>query len=412
MRGMMRTVWRRVALSVVGFALVAALLGPVGLLAQGEVPVPGDITLDLKHRSIVLDAGDEQADLALMVANNSDSTREFRIVLKGEPDEWKVDLWAPSFDYKVAAVVLKESETQDLWIRVQPPSGQLEETVHTLTVQATTSIGTVLDEVDFSVQVVTSQSGTAPYVTVTSTYPVQGGSLANAPFVFDVYVRNRAGRSTSFDLTSLAPPNWEIEFVPMFGEERLISSVSMVDNGNERVNIRVRPPPTALGGNYPIIVAASNLELELEDSLTLEVTLTGKGVIQLTTGTGLLNMDAAIGRETTFVMRMGNSGTGDLQGVEITVERPPNWQVGASVTTIDLLPPQAIIDIQVTVTPPEGTLPGDYLLTFRASNPQDARALDLRVTVGQSTIWGWVGIGIVVLVVSGLGVLFVKLGRR
>jgi uncharacterized membrane protein len=36
----------------------------------------------------------------------------------------------------------------------------------------------------------------------------------------------------------------------------------------------------------------------------------------------------------------------------------------------------------------------------------------LRVTVLTPTVWGWIGLIIVVLVIAGLGVLFMKLGRR
>jgi uncharacterized membrane protein len=38
--------------------------------------------------------------------------------------------------------------------------------------------------------------------------------------------------------------------------------------------------------------------------------------------------------------------------------------------------------------------------------------IDVRVTVLTPTIWGWVGIGIVVLVIAGLAVMFMRLGRR
>jgi uncharacterized membrane protein len=38
--------------------------------------------------------------------------------------------------------------------------------------------------------------------------------------------------------------------------------------------------------------------------------------------------------------------------------------------------------------------------------------MELRVTVKASTAWGWVGIGIIILVIAGLVVLFVRMGRR
>jgi uncharacterized membrane protein len=51
-------------------------------------------------------------------------------------------------------------------------------------------------------------------------------------------------------------------------------------------------------------------------------------------------------------------------------------------------------------------------VNITANNGTMSQTLALRVTVSTPTIWGWVGIIIVVLVIAGLAVLFVKLGRR
>jgi uncharacterized membrane protein len=40
------------------------------------------------------------------------------------------------------------------------------------------------------------------------------------------------------------------------------------------------------------------------------------------------------------------------------------------------------------------------------------KTIEMRVTVKASTAWGWIGIGIILFVILGLIVLFIKLGRR
>jgi len=40
------------------------------------------------------------------------------------------------------------------------------------------------------------------------------------------------------------------------------------------------------------------------------------------------------------------------------------------------------------------------------------KTLEFRVSVKASSAWGWIGIGIIVLVIGGLTFLFRKLGRR
>ena len=61
---------------------------------------------------------------------------------------------------------------------------------------------------------------------------------------------------------------------------------------------------------------------------------------------------------------------------------------------------------------PERTIAGDYMLTLTANSPESNKSSDFRVTVSTPTIWGWIGFGIVGLVVLGLAVVFFRLGRR
>ena len=79
---------------------------------------------------------------------------------------------------------------------------------------------------------------------------------------------------------------------------------------------------------------------------------------------------------------------------------------------IPSLPANQQIDIITTILPAADAIPGDYLVTLRANHPDTNASLELRVTVAQSTIWGWLGIVLVVLVIVILGALFVRLGRR
>ena len=61
---------------------------------------------------------------------------------------------------------------------------------------------------------------------------------------------------------------------------------------------------------------------------------------------------------------------------------------------------------------PDRTIAGDYSLGITANSPEVTKSLDFRVTVSTPTIWGWIGFGIVGLVVLGLAVVFFRLGRR
>ncbi len=79
---------------------------------------------------------------------------------------------------------------------------------------------------------------------------------------------------------------------------------------------------------------------------------------------------------------------------------------------IATLAPGEIKQIDANVTPADRALVGDYLVQLAVQGEKEPENLELRATVRASTAWGWIGIGIIVLVVAGLVVLFIRLGRR
>ena len=69
-------------------------------------------------------------------------------------------------------------------------------------------------------------------------------------------------------------------------------------------------------------------------------------------------------------------------------------------------------EIKMEILAPDRTIAGDYLLTLTANAPEVNKSVEFRVTVSTPTVWGWIGFGIVALVVLGLAVVFFRLGRR
>ena len=61
---------------------------------------------------------------------------------------------------------------------------------------------------------------------------------------------------------------------------------------------------------------------------------------------------------------------------------------------------------------PDRTIAGDYALTVTANSADVTKSENFRITVSTPTIWGWIGFGIVGLVVIGLAAVFFRLGRR
>jgi uncharacterized membrane protein len=68
--------------------------------------------------------------------------------------------------------------------------------------------------------------------------------------------------------------------------------------------------------------------------------------------------------------------------------------------------------VEGKLQPAAKAIAGDYSINLSATSTQASINKDFRVTVETPTIWGWVGIGIVVIVVGGLVWMFASYSRR
>lgn len=215
---------------------------------------------------------------------------------------------------------------------------------------------------------------------------------------------------------SLEPvQNWQIAFLPRFGDEKIISTISVPNNLTENVKVRVTPPRNTPPGDYLIPVTVSSEGQVYEEISALTLNIRGQGSLSATTDTGLLNVDATAGSAASIVLRLWNLGTAPLTDINLSADRPPDWKVTYSRDAVDELSDlsgENWADIALTIEPPGDAVPGDYLVTLRASNAESTDTVEMRVTVTQSTIWGWLGIVLVLSVLGGLLGLFVRLGRR
>jgi len=158
---------------------------------------------------------------------------------------------------------------------------------------------------------------------------------------------------------------------------RSLETDKIAGNGSETVRVQVTPPMTA-SGEVPITFVARTDSVE--EKLDLRVTVLGTPDLNLGTeaeisGTGeTRNIRATEGRERTYTFYLWNEGTAPLHDLRLFASKPQDWEV-----TVD---------------------------------PEEHDRIDIRVSVGSSMKWGWVGVGVVLIVVAGLVGIFVRLGRR
>jgi uncharacterized membrane protein len=169
-------------------------------------------------------------------------------------------------------------------------------------------------------------------------------------------------------------------------------------------------------GEYPIKLRV--FSDDLSNSIDLKAIITAKYEVKLTTPDGRLNMEATANKNNLFTMTVTNTGTDVLEQLKFSSSlrgAPSGWEITFDPKEIDSLAAGESRDIKVTVKPPQKTISGDYQasLTVKPDKKYNVEdTMDVRITVVTATIWGWVGVGIVVLVIIGLVIMFLRLGRR
>ena len=409
----------RLSLILVGLAL-AVIAQTTAVLAQRA----SDVRLDSAVRSLEMGPREVRADLTVDLHNNTSEHRLARLALENTPQGWDVAVWDRFFDFKISEIVVEPpapgetGPSQSLRLRVDLPDDRPPAGAYSFRLRVTSPDGSVeYDSADYTIVVPEPPASNDSGVSLSVTYPVLRGP-STSQFEFEVVLDNDTGADSSFNLAGDAVDiarqpltGWEIAFSPSFGQERLISSISVNDSLTERVDVRVSPPRNTPPGDYFVLVRVSD-EAGFEAGTLLQITIRGRGEVLASTDTGRLNVEATAGETASAKMRLTNFGTADLVDITLLADAPQGWEVAFDPSTSPPLPVNNQIDIPLTILPAADAIPGDYLITLRANHPDTSDSVELRVTVAQSTIWGWLGIVLVILVIGGLGALFWRLGRR
>ena len=173
--------------------------------------------------------------------------------------------------------------------------------------------------------------------------------------------------------------------------------------------MRVATPYFALPGEHPVFVIAENDDYNA--MVDLKVTLTGTSNAEISSSTGQLNFKSTAGKQTDIELLINNVGSAELKDLKLSANMPQDWQVTFEPNVVDLARDFEIRP-KLKITPPDNAVPGDYMVKITAKNADTTSTVDLRITVKQSTIWQIFGIAILVLVIGGMLLVFVRLGRR
>jgi len=372
---------------------------------EGGGASPRGIAVAPDYPGVIVSQG-EDVSMDLVLENHGPDTEILLVSLTEVPEGWETRI--KTYAFEVTGVRVAGEESRSLTLEAVPGEG-VTPGDYLFSVRAETRDGAVIASSRLRITVEAGEQAARPRgVNLATSYPVLQGPTG-AEFEFSVDVENELDRDVTFSLNAQAPGNWEVRFKPAY-EEKFISSLRIKAGQSRSMGVEVKPDPAAEPGEYPIRIEVGGERARADTDLS--VVLTGTHEIRAGTADGLLSLNAGQGEPSTLSIFVENNGSAVQRRVRFLSFQPENWEVSFDPDSIETLPPGEFRQVGVKVTPSEQALVGDYAVNLSVRGEKVSDDLELRVTVRASAAWGWVGVGVILLVIAGLVILFIRFGRR
>jgi uncharacterized membrane protein len=236
---------------------------------------------------------------------------------------------------------------------------------------------------------------------------------------FNVELNYQGAEARIFDLEASGPMDWTTYITPAYATSTQILDIRieppLADEtySTERIAVNAAPAYGVMPepGEYQITVEASSGEIK--GSIQLTVVVTAKYDMYLTPTEERYSTSVTAGRDNYFSVAVVNGGSAAIDDITFSTNKPRGWTVEFSQKEISSLAAGNYQIIDLNIKPPSDAIAGDYEIVLKASGQQaSADDIDIRVTVKTPAVWGWVGVGIIVLVIAGLAFIFMRFSRR
>jgi uncharacterized membrane protein len=394
------------SLSIFLVILICCFILPSFILAQEEkkdLRPERSIAVYTEYSGVTISKGETvKMDLTLENKGRTDETIDVKI--STIPKGWKALLKGAS--YVVTGMYVPNGKSKNLSLSLEPEK-TVDPGTYGFQFDAQSADGKFTSIHKLTVVVQERMPGTED-LQVTTSYPVLRGQT-DATFEFSIEVMNKLESERTVNLAAIVPEKWDVNFKPSY-ETKLISSFVIKGGQSQNVAVQVNPPKDASPGEYPILVRVSSGDKKAE--VKLMVALTGIYKLDAGTPTGILSLEAVAGKTANFSIFVKNTGSAVNRNITFSSFKPENWEVTFKPEKVDTLDPGALKQVEVTVKPGAQALVGDYSVGVMINGEKSDKTIEMRVTVKASTAWGWIGIGVIIIVIAGLSALFIWLGRR
>lgn len=365
------------------------------------------ISAALQYPGITL-GPDDTLSVDFLIKNRGRSDETVLVEIIEKPEDWTAEI--KRYGTVVSGVFVASREEQTLNLTGAPANKETKKLppgTYRFAVKAQSTDGELTQSSAIVVTVVSAEKA-SERVSIETSYPTLRGPSGDK-FQFSLDVRNDTGQDAVFNFRATTPPGWEASFKPAY-ESKQISSLQIVANASKTVEMEVTPPYNAQAGEYEFKVEAQSPKARAETDV--RVVLTGTYGLKVGTSSGLLSLVTERGRKSTVTLLVQNSGSAVQHKVRFEAFKPENWKVEFTPQTIEELEPGAIKQTEISITPAEEALIGDYSVSLQTEGEKANQETELRITIRAASAWGWIGVGIIALVILGLAAAFRILGRR
>ena len=342
----------------------------------------------------------EVANVRFKLQNAGLAPESLALSVDGVPKGWKADVLGGG--QPVAAAMPGINESTSLQLRVDVPK-DAKPGSQTLTINAKGGTQSI------SLPVTLTIGAEAPAkLTMKAKLPSLMGTPKSS-YEYTISVSDDSGKDLTVALSAQAPSNFGTSFTEGYGSNE-ISSIPIEAGQSKDIKIKVTPPRDVKAGTYPVLVKVAAEGATAEQRVALQIS--GQGRLSLSAKDGRLSGEATAGKASEYTLVVSNDGTAPLEDVEISGSVPTNWKAEYNPKSIPSVAPNEKKEVQVSVTPSDKTIAGDYVASFRANAKGESSNADFRITVTTSTLWGIVGIGIIAVALLVLLGAVARFGRR
>lgn len=340
-------------------------------------------------------AAGEVVDYNVELINNSSTTLTTDLQVTNLPEGWSHSLTSAS--YTVERISILPKERKSLNLKVFVPGDQAKGS-NTFYLDARG-----YNRLPLTIQVSEDGSGHGDF----SSSQTNMEGAANSTFTYNATLFNRSTENQVFALSAHPEAGWAVLFK---ADGKQVSSVNVEGSQRKDILIEVLAPEGTKKGSYKIPVRATGASGQSE--ITFEVVVTGSYKLDLSTVSGVLNANIGAGSTQTIQLAVKNTGSSDINQINLTAETPSNWEVIFEPSRINLLKAGETANVNAKVKPASKAIAGDYKLTMNARSADANSDAQFRITVETSLLRGWLGILVIAAALAIVYALIRKYGRR